>query len=459
MILDYPSILFFLAINNIFIIALFTYQYLYHHKKWYLSMYIAGLVFQTIAFVLIGNRDSLSHLFSVQISNFFLISSFALTSFALASFDGKFRKNVLWLTLVSTLLFYFSFLAVSSHSTTRIIIQIIASSFFYGVGAYYLFSNENKYKFAIILSVVLLGYSIFQLIRAFVIYLVGYSYDFMQGSTIDNWYLILSVFAISASSIGLIMLLKEIDQKTIVQKNSQIQADKVKLEELILTKDKLFSIIAHDLRSPFNNIIGFSDLLLNNKTKISTEQSKKYVNLINSSATNTLSLLDNLLNWAKLQTGQIYFKPEEQTLSSIVKEVFTHLNSIANEKNITLNYSESEQTIVFADHYMILTILRNLISNAIKFTNPYGKIDINAAQVDKFIQIAVSDNGVGIDTETQKKLFDLASNESTSGTANEKGTGLGLVLCKDCVEKHGGRIWVKSNLGAGSTFKFSLPIL
>lgn len=458
MILDYPTILFFLAINNLFIIALYTYQYLYHHKKWYLSTYIVGILFQTIAFVLIGNRSVLSHLLSVEISNFFLISSFALTSFALASFDGKLRKNTLWLFVVCTILFYFSFLSVDNNNTIRIIIQIIASSFFYGIGAFYLFFNHEKYKFSKILSIVLLTYSIFQLVRAFMIFQIGQSYDFMKGSTIDNYYLIISVFVISASSIGLIMLLKEIDQKTIVLKNTKIQQDKLKLEELNVTKDKLFSIIAHDLRGPFNSIIGFSDLIIKNKNENRTTQSKKYAGLINSSATSTLVLLDNLLNWAKLQTEQVYFKPEKQNLASITLEVFTLLTPIANKKNITLNYCVSDDVSVFTDQYMILTILRNLISNAIKFTNPDGKIDVYASQVDKCIEIAVSDNGVGIDDETQKKLFSLASNKSSSGTANEKGTGLGLILCKDFIEKHGGKIWVESKLGKGSTFKFSLPM-
>lgn len=237
-----------------------------------------------------------------------------------------------------------------------------------------------------------------------------------------------------------------------------IKENEIKLKESNALKDKLFSIIAHDLRSPFNNIMGFTKLLIENTKDFGDPKFTKYLEIINSTASNTIVLLDNLLSWAKSESGQIYFNPENQILSFIIKEVFELSNSVAQKKNIVLNYFESEEIVVFADQNMILTILRNLISNAIKFTNSYGKIDVYASQVDRFIEIAVSDNGVGIDEDTQKKLFNLTTIKSTQGTANEKGTGLGLILCKDFVEKHGGIIWVESILGKGSTFKFKLPL-
>jgi PAS domain S-box-containing protein len=229
------------------------------------------------------------------------------------------------------------------------------------------------------------------------------------------------------------------------------------LKESNASKDRFFSIIAHDLRSPFNNILGLTELLIEDTNDFQIADYKKYVGLINSSAKNTLVLLDNLLNWAKLQTDRISFNPEKLVFSSICQEVFKISQTSAKNKNIILDYSETEEIIVLADRNMIKTILRNLISNAIKFTNRNGKIDVSALQNAKFIEIAVSDNGVGMDEETQNKLFRLESNESRLGTANEKGTGLGLVLCKDFVEKHGGEIWVESKLGKGSVFEFKLP--
>ena len=235
-----------------------------------------------------------------------------------------------------------------------------------------------------------------------------------------------------------------------------------KAEQLLIesnaSKDKFFSIIAHDLRSPFNNILGLTELLIENTNDFELADYKKFVGLINSSAKNTLVLLDNLLNWAKSQTDRISFNPEKQVLSSICQEVFKVVQTCSNNKNIILNCVQLENITVFADRNMLKTILRNLISNAIKFTNKNGKIDVYTSQNAEFIEIAVSDNGVGMDEATQNKLFRLESNESTLGTANEKGTGLGLILCKEFVEKHGGEIWVESQLGKGSVFKFKLPI-
>lgn len=458
MTLDYPSILFFLAINNLFIIALFTYQYCCHHRKWYLLLYTFGALFQAIALLLVGYRNVLPFIFSVQISNFFLISSFALTSFGLISFDGKIRKNIILLFLVLIVLFCFSFLVVDKNNTIRIIIQSIASSFFYGIGAFHLFIHREKYKFSIILSTVLLIYSIFQFARACVIYHIGESYDFMQNSLIDDWYLTISVFATSASSIGFIMLLKEIDQKTILLKNARIQEDKLKLEELNRTKDKLFSIIAHDLKNPLLSISGFSELLITDIKDIEITECEKYLSIVNSSAQNTLVLLDNLLDWAKSQTGQINFNPRKLVLSPIIGEIIELTKSASVAKQISLFQNATDEIEVYADEDMLKTILRNLISNAIKFTKTDGNINIEVITKQNHAEISISDNGIGISEEKIKSLFTISSNIPSLGTAKEKGSGLGLVLCKEFAEKSGGTIWVESEEEVGSNFKFTLPL-
>ncbi|MGQ1911006.1 sensor histidine kinase [Marinifilum sp. RC60d5] len=457
--LDYPTILFFFVITNIFNLALFTYQYFFHHKKWYLSVFIMGILFQTIAMILIGFRKNLPFIITVQLSNFFLISSFALTSFGLISYDNKIRKNIFWLFSIFTLIFYCSFLLVAEDDIKRIIIQIIACSFFYGISAYILFTNKEKYKFSLIIGSALISYSIFQLYRANILYQVEQPYHFLEGSTIDNWYLVISVFIVSTLRIGYIMLLKEIDENIIILKNKIIETDKLKLEELNNTKDKLFSIIAHDLRSPFNSIIGFSDLLNDNIKTLKTEKTKEYLSFINSAAKNTLTLLDNLLNWAKSQTGQINFNQKQIILTLIIGEIIELSNSTAAAKKIALTKNSIDDIKVYADEEMLRIILRNLVSNAIKFTNTGGNISILTKKEKLQIEIAVSDNGVGMNNDTKNKLFKLETNVSTIGTANEKGSGLGLILCKEFIEKHGGKIWVESKLGKGSVFKFTLPLV
>ncbi len=230
------------------------------------------------------------------------------------------------------------------------------------------------------------------------------------------------------------------------------------LRELNSTKDKLFSIIAHDLRSPFNTILGLSELLIENSKDFEVAKSEEYLRIINSSAQNTLTLLDNLLNWARAQTGKIIYKPEKVKLSPIVTEILDISNSSAKIKNISLNYTQTDNIEVYADINMLKTVLRNLISNAIKFTYPDGEIAITAVQNQNKVEISVSDNGVGMSKETQGNLFCIDMNITTTGTAAEKGSGLGLILCKEFIEKQGGKIWVKSELGKGSAFIFSLPL-
>jgi PAS domain S-box-containing protein len=229
------------------------------------------------------------------------------------------------------------------------------------------------------------------------------------------------------------------------------------LRELNSTKDKLFSIIAHDLRSPFNTILGFSELLINSFKDLDVAESEKYLEIINSSAKSTLVLLDNLLAWAKSQTGQIIYNPERTSLSAITGEILEVSKSIAKIKNISVKYIQTDDVEVYADVNMLKTILRNLVSNAIKYTYTNGEITISAIQNQSNIEITVSDNGVGMSEDIRNKLFEIDTNITTTGTANEKGSGLGLILCKEFVEKHGGEIRVKSESGKGSDFIFSLP--
>ena len=236
-----------------------------------------------------------------------------------------------------------------------------------------------------------------------------------------------------------------------------LMKSKAELKEFNATKDKLYSIIAHDLRSPFNSILGFSDLLMNDANLRDIEKTLKYSTLMNTTAKHTLALLDNLLNWGKLQTGKINFKQENVGLQPIIQEILDTLNSTAILKNISLNQIQSDDIVVYADENMLKTILRNLISNAIKYTETGGNVNIFVIPVKNQIEISISDDGVGMKDETRKKLFDISTNITTKGTANEKGSGLGLVLCKEFVEKNGGRIWAETEEGKGSIFYFTLP--
>ena len=230
-----------------------------------------------------------------------------------------------------------------------------------------------------------------------------------------------------------------------------------KLYQLNTDKDRFISILGHDLKNPFGNILGFSELLTDEIESLNKEEIEDIAKNINKSAKITYNLLEEILLWAKTQQGKIPFKPQILSFKDICKDTLEILISNANAKNISLNCSSSEQINVFADNEMLKTVLRNLVSNAIKFTKTGGAIIINAEVNPDNVTISVSDNGNGIPPENLAKLFNISEVLTTKGTAGETGTGLGLLLCKDFVEKLGGKIWVESESGKGSRFSFTMP--
>jgi signal transduction histidine kinase len=249
----------------------------------------------------------------------------------------------------------------------------------------------------------------------------------------------------------------QLAKEELKQQNEKLKQSEKQLKELNTTKDKLFSIIAHDLRSPFNSILGFSEPLDETEKDAFNKESAHNLEIINATAKKTLALLDNLLNWAKSQIGQINYEPERIILSSVILEIIEISNPTAQIKNITINYSQLNNIEVFADPNLFKSILLNLICNAIKFTHNNGRIDIEAKLISKQVEISVTDNGVGMSQEILNKLFKIDSGITLNGTANEKGSGLGLLICKEFVEKHGGRIWVESEIRKGSRFVFTIP--
>jgi PAS domain S-box-containing protein len=231
--------------------------------------------------------------------------------------------------------------------------------------------------------------------------------------------------------------------------------DLLKLNE---TKDKFISIISHDLRTPFSSTLGFTELLLNDKD-LSEEDREQYIKFIQDSSKSMLSLVNSLLDWTRLQTGRIKFEPNRYNASEIIGKAVNALSGAAFQKKIELSSTVGTDQFISADKDLIEQVFNNLISNAIKFTNPGGKITVSSrnSDEDKFIEFSVKDNGIGIKEENLTELFKIESKYTSVGTAGEKGTGLGLSLVKEIIEKHGGKIWVETEYGKGSEFKFTLP--
>ena len=229
------------------------------------------------------------------------------------------------------------------------------------------------------------------------------------------------------------------------------------LIQLNADKDRFISILAHDLRSPFGSLLGLTDLLRTELRGYPIEKTEEMTKLIYNMVASTYELLEDTLLWASVQSKKITFSPSIVNMTEVMSEVLKIFEPYTITKKISMKYASDNELFLTADVYMLKAILRNLISNAIKFTDADGKIEISASHTNSLSTIKVSDNGVGIEPGNLEKLFSFSPNKSTKGTANESGTGLGLLLCKEFVDKHGGKIWAESIVGKGTTISFSIP--
>jgi len=240
------------------------------------------------------------------------------------------------------------------------------------------------------------------------------------------------------------------------QLENLVEMRTLELTKLNLEKDKFFSIISHDLKSPFQGFLGITKAMAENASSFSVEELEKFGSEMYKTAKNLFTLLKNLLEWAQMQNGAMKYEPKEISLAGSITENVTILKKRSEQKGISIRSAVPENLSVYADEQMLNSVLLNLISNAIKFTREDGKITINAKAVDEMIEIAVNDTGVGMPNKTMEKLFKLGEKVGSKGTEGELSTGLGLLLCKEFVEKHGGKIWAESEVGKGSTFYFTL---
>jgi two-component system, sensor histidine kinase and response regulator len=247
-------------------------------------------------------------------------------------------------------------------------------------------------------------------------------------------------------------------QKKALDAKNALELSEKKLRELNATKDIFFSIIAHDLKNPLTIIMGFADLLTNSWDRIGEEDRRLQAEKIHEATVSLFKLLNNLLDWARLQTGSIRFKPEEQNIREIVNDTKAILEPGAQAKDIEILSQLEEDILIPMDHEMISTVIRNLISNAVKFTSQGGRITVSVSKDTEYAKITVTDTGKGMRDEDVEKLFRIDQHFSTNGTNNEKGTGLGLILCKEFIDKHNGTIRVESKPGEGSCFIISLPL-
>lgn len=283
----------------------------------------------------------------------------------------------------------------------------------------------------------------------------------VQKGEIKKQEFIRNIFVVLAALAGILLITiyrsgqrRRRINKLLLEHQEEMEKRSEELEKLNLVKDKFFSIISHDLRSPINALAGLLDLM--DRGAVKQEDLKKNVHELKARFNHARTLLNNLLDWTLLQMDKLSLQPAKIDMHKVASENIQMLGSVQ-EKHIEIKNEIREGTIAFADSNTINLVIRNLVTNAIKFTNEGGLIQLSAESKGRFWEIKVKDNGVGMNPEVVKMLFDKTSPYSTRGTANEKGTGLGLILCKEFVEKNGGTISVKSEEGEGSMFLFTVP--
>lgn len=300
------------------------------------------------------------------------------------------------------------------------------------------------------------SYSIVYYTIAFVLFYFGMSItqlnsDVFSSNIVNGLSITLVGFVLSVVLWKSNLLRIKQGKKIIEQNNS--------LKEINAEKDKFLSIISHDLKNPFNSIIGFSGLLKESAKDKDYEAVLEYSDIINRSSQSVYDLLLNLIEWSRSQTGRLTYKPEKLSFINLLKNNLLLFEEAAEKKSITVETETIPDDQVLADEFMISSVLRNLISNAIKFTPKGGKITVSTKKTGDHLLVSIQDNGVGIPEKHMDQIFNLGKNFSTKGTDDEKGTGLGLLLSKEFIEKHHGKIWVESEENKGSAFRFIIPAL
>jgi PAS domain S-box-containing protein len=261
--------------------------------------------------------------------------------------------------------------------------------------------------------------------------------------------------------IGVMGSTRNITERKKTEQN--LRESELKLKQINATKDKLFSLIAHDLKSPFSGMLGLSDLLYNDFENYAPEKQREFIGLINLKIEETYKLLDNLLLWTQSQRGTITVRAEQINLNSMSCEILNLQDTAVRKKSIHIINQIPPDFFIYGDYNILSTVFRNLLTNAIKFTSKHGEITLNTnlkydKRKSKFVEISIADNGVGIPKEKLDHLFSIDSHISTKGTDNESGSGLGLPLCKELLTIHNGDIWAESEEGKGSSFVFTIPI-
>ncbi|AWK05723.1 hypothetical protein HYN56_16350 [Flavobacterium crocinum] len=435
--------------GNLFVcILIFSYSLSYasteNRKK--LNTFGFGKILLTLGWVFIFLRNIVPDFISINLGNTVILLGCCYETIAIISMNKtKFNKRYRIQTgLTITAILAFNIVTFSGGTiSTRIIIMSL------GIFAIYLpptigyFREKATNLFRIFYLLCYVSFEILIFMRAVYTYVFPQK-NFFRQSAFDSLYSIGLFLLTLIGTIGFLLLVKE--------------KQDLKIQKLLKDKNLFFSIIAHDLKGPLGSSLALSEILSQEIDTYSREEIKEITELLHDSNKNIYKLLENLLNWSRMQTGMIEYNPKMTELNSLIEENVKLNKNTALNKNIDLRFESTEIISAMLDKDMIDTVLRNLLTNAIKFTEQQGEIVVSLQKVNKKAEVSIRDNGIGIPLNIQEKLFKINEKVIQKGTENEIGNGLGLLLCHEFIKKHHGEIWAESKLGIGSTFKFILPL-
>ncbi|MDA6071513.1 HAMP domain-containing histidine kinase [Flavobacterium sp. AC] len=447
--LDSNSIYILYFFGNLFIsILIFSYSFSYATSKSRKILNGLGIskLLLTVGWVLILLRNVISDFISVNIAVTIIFIACCYETTAMLSFSNlKAKKNYqlqIAITSIASVIFNVAVL-LEATINTRILIILM------GIFAVYLpitisHFNQNKHNFfRNFYPLCYAGFEILLLIRILYIFFNPKNVFFFNP-TLEGLYNISSFLLAFTGTIGFLLLIKK--------------KQDLKIQKLLDDKNIFFSIIAHDLRGPLGSSVALSKLLIEDIKEGNHGEIREIAKVLHQSNENTYKLLDNLLGWSGAQTGMMEYSPEKITLNKLINENIELNQNAALNKNIDLLFESTEQIEVEADKKMIDTIVRNLLNNAIKFTDTNGKIAVRVQRKQQNAEISITDNGIGIPDLIKEKLFKINGKVIQRDTDNEMGNGMGLLLCSELINRHHGKIWAESEPGKGSTFKFSVPL-
>jgi two-component system, sensor histidine kinase and response regulator len=459
MVFDIKTIVLLLGVGNLIIlIFLLIYILSGKTKNRLIHIYATGKLLMILAFFLFAFRGFVSDKVSIIPGNAFVLMGLAIEVFCMVSTRRNYSRKLFFYFLIPSIIYaiIFSFL-LNAPENLRIGIVSFHYAAYTLTGSILISATRKKTGMQLFMSALYLLSSLAFFGRIYIALFKDHSFSLFTGHPIQ---VISFIFFMLITQFGVIYMLisfKEQDEEEIRKINKLMSTDNELLKQLNAKKDKLFSIISHDLRSPIGSLTQLVDLLNEKDHSLEPSYRQRIMDTLRNNLKSTYLLLNNLLLWARSESGKMNYHPVSINLNDLVEENIRLVQCVADIKMISIS-GFSERVTVFADHEMLDSTVRNLLSNAIKFTPRNGNIRIELVyNPDKTFTLSIIDTGVGIQDEILNHLFDPDSDYSSIGTDNERGSGLGLKLCREFVEKNKGRLWAESEPGKGSTFCFTVP--